>query len=112
MSEDHAKRIFRELQTLARTDYGGNTGPLLVVYAVEGFLRRLSRAKDDGLSFDTSSITTEVTRENAEYQGVRVKLVAHLATARMTTTLDFSFGDLPRSTVIDLPELLATARGA
>jgi hypothetical protein len=159
MSEEPAKRIFRELQTLARTDYGGNTGALLVVYAVEGFLRRLSAseyatrmtlkggmlmaamssrrmtrdadlstvgipdersrvaaivaeiasvklANDDGLSFDAATITTEAMRENAEYHGVRVKLVAHLATARMTTTLDFSFGDLQRSTVIDLPELL------
>jgi hypothetical protein len=32
-------------------------------------------------------------REEAEYHGVRVRLQAHLATARMTTTLDFSFGD-------------------
>ena len=37
---------------------------------------------------------------------MRVKLVAHLATAKMTTTLDFSFGDPQRSTVIELPELL------
>ena len=42
MSNEHAKRVFRELQTLARADYGGNTGALLVVYAVEGFLRRLA----------------------------------------------------------------------
>lgn len=159
MSEEQAKRIFRELQTLARADYGGNTGALLVVYAVEGFLRRLSAseyatrmtlkggmlmaamssrrmtrdadlstvgisneqsrvaaivaeiaclkpANDDGLSFDATKITTEAMRENAEYHGVRVKLVAHLATVRVTTTLDFSFDDLQRSTVIELPELL------
>lgn len=159
MSEEHAKRIFRELQALARADYGGNTGALLVVYAVEGFLRRLSAseyatkmtlkrgmpmaamsarrmtrdadlstvgisneparvaaivaniasvelAESDGLSFDATTITTEVMREDAEYHGVRVKLVAHLATAKMTTTLDFSFGDPQRSTVIELPELL------
>lgn len=37
---------------------------------------------------------------------MRVKLVAYLATAKMTTTLDFSFGDPQRSTVIELPELL------
>jgi hypothetical protein len=35
-----------------------------------------------------------------------VKLVAILETARMTTTLDVSFGDPHRSTVIELPELL------
>lgn len=37
---------------------------------------------------------------------MRVKLLARLATARLTTTLDFSFGDPHRSTVIELPELL------
>jgi hypothetical protein len=156
-----AKRIFREIQALARRNYGGNTNALLVVYAVEGFLRRLVASQyadnmtlkggmlmaamsarrmtkdgdlsmvgvgndeavvaavvaeivateldvDDGLLFDADSIRTEVMREDAEYHGVRVKLIAHLATARITTTLDFSFGDLHRSTVIELPELLDT----
>ena len=37
-----ATRIFRQIQALARSDYGGNTNALLVVYAVEGFLRRLA----------------------------------------------------------------------
>jgi len=32
----------RRLQALARTDYGGNTGALPVVYGVEGFPRRLA----------------------------------------------------------------------
>jgi hypothetical protein len=159
VSDEQAKRVFRELQALARADYGGNTGALLVVYAVEGFLRRLAASeyatkltlkggmlmaamsarrmtkdadlsaagvsndesrvaaivdeiaslkldRHDTLSFDTTTITTQAMREDTEYQGVRVKLVAHLATAKMTTTLDFSFGDPQRSTVIELPELL------
>ena len=161
MSDEQATRVFRQLQALARADYGGNTGALLVVYGVEGFLRRLAASQyasnltlkggmlmaaisarrmtkdadlstrgvgsaqervaavvgeiiateldlDDGLEFDADSIRTEVMRENAEYQGVRVKLIANLATARMTTTLDFSFGDPHQSTVIELPELLGT----
>lgn len=159
MSDEHAKRVFRELQALARADYGGNTGALLVVYAIEGFLRRLAVStyatkltlkggmlmaamsarrmtkdadlsavgvpnevsrvaaivaeiatlqldRDDGLAFDGRTITTQTMREDAEYRGVRVKLVVHLATARMKITLDFSFGDPQRSTVIELPELL------
>jgi hypothetical protein len=156
---ESAQRIFREIQALARRDYGANTNALLVVYAVEGFLRRLAASKytdkltlkggmlmaavsarrmtkdadlsavgfgndravvaavvgeilateldlDDGLAFDPDSIRTEVMREDAEHQGVRVKLIAGLVTARITTTLDFSFGDPHRSTVIELPELL------
>ena len=161
MSDEHARHVFRQLQVLARADYRGNTGALLVVYGVEGFLRRLAASEyasnmtlkggmlmaaisarrmtkdadlstrgvgseeervaavvgeiiateldlDDGLEFDADSIRTEVMREDAEYQGVRVKLIANLATARMTTTLDFSFGDPHQSTVIELPELLGT----
>jgi hypothetical protein len=162
----NATRIFRQIQALARSDYGGNTNALLVVYAVEGFLRRLAASEyadkmtlkggmlmaamsarrmtkdadlstvgvgndeavlaavvaeivaaeivaaeldvDDGLAFDVDSIRTEAMREDAEYQEVRLKLITHLVTARITTTLDFSFGDPHRSTVIELPELLGT----
>jgi len=39
---DHGVEVFRSLQTRARAVHGGNTQPLLVVYAVESFLRRLA----------------------------------------------------------------------
>jgi Nucleotidyl transferase AbiEii toxin, Type IV TA system len=66
-------------------------------------------ADDDGLNYDTESIRTEVMREEAAYHGVRVKIQAYLATAQMTTTLDFSFGDPHRSVIVELPELLGRA---
>lgn len=159
MNSDRAHQVYRELQKLARADYAGATGPLLVVYSVEGFLRRLAASeyatkmtlkggmlmaataarrmtKDadlstvgiandpehiarvvadvvtveltdaDGLTFDAGTIRTEVMREQADYYGVRVKIEAHLATARPTVTLDFSFGDPHQAVVIDLPQLL------
>lgn len=157
MSEQRGREVYRSLQALARTDYGGNTGALLVVYAVEGFLRRLAAspyaanmtlkggmlmaatsarrmtkdadlatvgvaneeaaiatavreiiavALDDGLAFEVTTLRTELMREDADYHGVRVKLEALLSTARITTTLDFSFGDPHRAVVIELPELL------
>jgi hypothetical protein len=159
VSEQRGREVYRELQSLARTGYGGNTGALLVLYAVEGFLRRLAASPyaanmtlkggmlmaaasarrmtkdadlatvgvandemkiarvvreiiavdlDDGLAFDETTIRTESMREGAEYHGVRLKLEVSLSTARITTTLDFSFGDPHRSVVIDLPELLGT----
>jgi hypothetical protein len=37
-----AATAFRALQKRAREEYGSNTQPLLVVYAVESFLRRLA----------------------------------------------------------------------
>lgn len=159
MSSYRAREVYRELQQLARADYGGATGSLLVVYGVEGFLRRLAvsdyatkmtlkggmlmaataarrmtkdadlstvgiandpdhiaqvvadvvtveLADDDGLAFDASTIRTEIMREQAEYQGVRVKIEVRLATARPTVALDFSFRDPHQSVVVDLPQLL------
>jgi hypothetical protein len=44
LSSDRALKIYRELQNLARDDYGGATGSLLVVYGIEGFLRRLAES--------------------------------------------------------------------
>jgi hypothetical protein len=40
-----APAAFRTLQAKARAEHGGNTQPLLVVYAVESFLRRLSASE-------------------------------------------------------------------
>lgn len=37
-----ARKAFKAVQARARAEYGGNTQQLLVVYAVESFLRRLS----------------------------------------------------------------------
>jgi predicted nucleotidyltransferase component of viral defense system len=39
---DRAAEAFRSLQARARAEHAGNTQPLLVVYAVESFLRRLA----------------------------------------------------------------------
>jgi hypothetical protein len=50
----------------------------------------------DGITIDAESLRTEAMREDADYRGVRCKLNAHLAQARIPFALDFSFGD-PRS---------------
>jgi hypothetical protein len=36
VSDEQARRVFGQLQALARADYGGNTGALLVVYPLAG----------------------------------------------------------------------------
>ncbi len=48
---------------------------------------------DDGIVFDPSSIEAEVIREDAEYEGVRVKLGASLERARIRLQIDIGFGD-------------------
>jgi hypothetical protein len=45
-------------------------------------------------------------REDAEYQGVRCKLVAYLGQARISFALDFSFGDPRQSTTIELESVI------
>lgn len=63
---------------------------------------------DDGLVFDTDSIVGEEIRADAEYDGVRVRLVAHLAKARIPVQLDVGFGDavLPAPRLEAFPTLL------
>lgn len=73
MSLDRAREVYRQLQKLARADYQGNTGPLLVVYGVEGFLRRLS----------ASGYATQMTLKGG-------MLMAATATRRMTKDADLA----------------------
>jgi hypothetical protein len=153
------RSAFNALQVRARAEYAGNTQPLLVVYAVESFLRRLAvsdyaermvlkggmlmaansirtmtRDADlsthgianheqnmrevvaticsltpkphDGVSVDPATIRTETMREDAEYSGVRCKLVATLGQAQIPFALDFSFGDPGAATVIELESVV------
>jgi hypothetical protein len=154
-----AKQAFDELQAKARIEHRGNTQPLLVVYAVESFLRRLAISDhagrmvlkggmlmaanairrmtkdadlstrgvgndedniravvsgicmlepdpDDGIVIDRATIRTERMREDAEYEGVRVGLVAGLGRAKIPFALDLSFGDPGTSTEIELGSVI------
>lgn len=47
----------------------------------------------DGLIFDNGHTTADVIREEDEYSGVRVGLIAHLATARLAFHVDINVGD-------------------
>jgi len=50
-------------------------------------------AVDDGMEFDPASITVEEIREEANYGGLRVRLVSKLGKARCTVQLDVGYGD-------------------
>jgi predicted nucleotidyltransferase component of viral defense system len=71
----------------------------------------LSTQLDDGLTFDLENVRAETIREDDEYSGVRVRLVATLATAKETFHVDVNVGDpiLPPPTEISLPRLLEQA---
>ena len=63
---------------------------------------------DDGLVFDLEDIRAETIREDDDYSGVRVRLVARLATAIERFHVDVNVGDpiWPAPADISLPRLL------
>lgn len=63
---------------------------------------------EDGVRFDPESIQVRPIMEEAEYDGVRITLVAFLGTVREPMHIDVGFGDAmtPGPTVIRFPTLL------
>ena len=62
----------------------------------------------DGLSFDPGAIRIDDIRDEQDYGGVRVKLVARLGTARIPLQVDIGFGDIiyPGRQEAEYPTLL------
>lgn len=63
---------------------------------------------DDGIQFDPASVQTEIIKEDADYQGVRVLFRGELSGARFRQQLDIGFGDalVPGASRADFPTLL------
>ncbi|MBI1370870.1 MAG: nucleotidyl transferase AbiEii/AbiGii toxin family protein [Planctomycetes bacterium] len=63
---------------------------------------------DDGLTFDPDAVVAAEIREEQEYGGIRVKLVAMLGSARIPMQIDVGFGDAitPDAEVHPYPTLL------
>jgi len=78
--------------------------------AVAGTIRRViaTSVSDDGLSFDPSTVIAQEIREEQEYGGIRVRLVARLGNARIPMQIDVGFGDAitPEARVRSYPTLL------
>jgi len=62
----------------------------------------------DGLIFDPKTVKGRKIKENADYEGVRVKLLGFLERSRIPMQIDMAFGDViyPKSEVIDYPIIL------
>ena len=62
----------------------------------------------DGLVFDPDSIQSERITENADYEGIRVRLRGTLDSARVSVQIDIGFGDIvyPEPEESDLPTML------
>jgi hypothetical protein len=63
---------------------------------------------DDGLVFDTATVTAEPIRDEAEYGGLRVRLRALLGNARIEMQIDIGFGNAiePGADDVQYPTLL------
>ncbi len=63
---------------------------------------------DDGLLFDPATIRGEIIKEDADYEGVRVRFIGYLGNARVTMQIDVGFGDIihPEPVEMELPNIL------
>ena len=62
----------------------------------------------DGLFFDSNTVTVTPIREEQEYHGQRISLIAFLGNARIPVQVDVGFGDVvtPRASKSSFPTLL------
>ena len=66
---------------------------------------------NDGLSFDAESVVAQRIKEDADYEGVRIRFRGQLGNARIHMQVDVGFGDLihPGAVQADYPTLLELA---
>lgn len=66
------------------------------------------KVEPDGMSFLADSVKGERIKEDADYEGVRVRFIGKLGQARAAMQIDFGFGDTvsPKPTEIDYPTFL------
>ncbi len=80
----------------------------------EGHIRKIFHeilmleVDDDGIFFDLETLMVGPIREDQAYGGVRVEVVAHLTSARVSLQVDVGFGDAitPDASMMEFPPLL------
>lgn len=77
---------------------------------VESAFRRICAVEvaDDGVQFDADSVSAESIRDQAVYDGLRLRLMAGIGTARLPLQIDVGFGDavVPEPIEAPFPSLL------
>jgi hypothetical protein len=96
-------RATRDLDLLGFGEPG--VGPIQETFAQ---VLRLDVADADGVQFDLDSLRVELIREDQEYGGVRVEVIARVTAAQVRLQVDVGFGDAvtPEATVVEFPALL------
>ena len=100
-----ADRVYRPTRDLDLLGYGDSSRQMLTKVFQEICL---TDVEPDGLVFNASSVRMSEIREDQEYGGYRVQLVAYLANAQINLQIDIGFGDVvrPKAEEIDYPTLL------
>lgn len=64
---------------------------------------------EDGVTFDTDTITADEITLDKEYNGVRINMIAHLDTINQPVSMDIGFGDIitPSAESLDYPALIS-----
>lgn len=72
------------------------------------FRKICSIEADDAIRFDLDSITATRIKEDADYEGVRIKVTGYLDKSRHILQFDIGFGDVvvPKPLTMDYPSLL------
>jgi hypothetical protein len=98
-------QFFRPTMDLDLLGYGEDS-----VERMEQIFQTLCRQSvpEDGLTFDPESVHAALIRQDQEYQGKRVTLIAHLDTVRIPLQIDIGFGDVvsPHANQVSFPTLL------
>ncbi len=55
---------------------------------------------DDGLVFDPESVVAQTIKEDADYEGVRIRFRGKLGNARITMQVDIGFGDIVHPDIV------------
>jgi len=100
--------LYRSTRDLDFTGYGPNNEKQVLACLAE--ICNLA-VPDDGMTFDTSTLTAEPIREHAEYNGLRIRLTAYLGNARIPMQIDIGFGNAiePAPSEVQYPVLLDAA---
>lgn len=76
---------------------------------IEAIFKSVCEIKvDDAMEFDLNTLTVEKIKEDADYEGVRVKVTAFLDRTKKVLQMDIGFGDVivPCATEMEYPSLL------
>ncbi len=76
---------------------------------LENIFKKIAKLQfDDGVTFDPLSVSSERIKEDADYEGIRMKIEATLCQARKRLQMDIGFGDvvIPKAKKIEFPTLL------